>query len=30
LADALDAVMTYDARLARGVEHHGLAVLAPG
>ena len=30
LADALDAVMTYDARLARGVEHHGLPVLAPG
>jgi predicted nucleic acid-binding protein len=29
MADALDAVMTYDAGLARGVEHHGLAVLAP-
>lgn len=30
MADDLDAVMTYDARLARGAEHHGLTVLAPG
>jgi predicted nucleic acid-binding protein len=31
LADAgvLDTVMTYDARLARGAEHHGLGVLSP-
>jgi hypothetical protein len=25
----LDAVMTYDKRLADGARHHGLAVLAP-
>lgn len=25
----LDAIMTYDARLAAGAAHHGLAVLAP-
>jgi predicted nucleic acid-binding protein len=28
-ADRLDAVMTYDKRLAAGARHHGLAVLAP-
>ena len=28
-AGALDAVMTYDARLADGARHHGLAVVAP-
>jgi uncharacterized protein len=27
---ALEAVMTYDARLAEGAEQHGLRVLAPG
>lgn len=29
MRDALDALMTYDARLTSGAEHHGLAVLAP-
>ncbi len=28
-ADLIDAVMTYDARLADGVRHHGLAIVAP-
>jgi predicted nucleic acid-binding protein len=28
-AGRLDAVMTYDARLADGARHHGLTVLAP-
>jgi predicted nucleic acid-binding protein len=28
--DLVDAVMTYDARLADGVRHHGLAIVAPG
>jgi predicted nucleic acid-binding protein len=28
-AGVLDAVMTYDARLAAGASHHGLAVLSP-
>lgn len=28
-AGLLDAVMTYDARLAAGASHHGLTVLAP-
>ena len=28
-ADKLDAVMTYDARLADGARQHGLTVLAP-
>jgi predicted nucleic acid-binding protein len=28
-AGVLDTVMTYDARLADGARHHGLAVLAP-
>ena len=28
-AGMLDAVMTYDVRLAAGASHHGLAVLAP-
>ncbi len=28
-ADAIEAVMTYDARLAEGAEHHGIAVVAP-
>lgn len=28
--DLIDAVMTYDARLADGVRHHGLAIVAPG
>lgn len=28
--DLIDAVMTYDARLAGGVRHHGLAIVAPG
>lgn len=27
---AVDAVMTYDVRLARGARHHGLDVMAPG
>ena len=27
--DLIDAVMTYDARLADGVRHHGLAIVAP-
>lgn len=29
MSETLDAVMTYDAALARGAEHHGLTVLAP-
>lgn len=29
-AGMLDAVMTYDARLAEGARHHGLAIVAPG
>jgi uncharacterized protein len=28
-AGVLDTVLTYDARLTRGAEHHGLQVLAP-
>jgi predicted nucleic acid-binding protein len=28
--DLIEAVMTYDARLADGVRHHGLAIVAPG
>jgi predicted nucleic acid-binding protein len=28
-AGSLDAVMTYDARLATGAAQHGIAVLAP-
>lgn len=27
--DLIEAVMTYDARLADGVRHHGLAIVAP-
>jgi len=27
--DLIDAVMTYDDRLADGVRHHGLAIVAP-
>lgn len=29
-AGLLDAIMTYDARLAEGARHHGLTVVAPG